>query len=341
MQKILENLFKQKLDINIGIESIAKLYGEASNRTFYRVFLHNGQTYIVMQLPKGAASVSEEITNLKEAPKEIPYLNIDHYLRSIDIKVPQFFAYSKQDNLIILEDLGDELLARKIENIAQEEQKIWYQKAIDLLISLQEKTSKSRQEDCLAFQRSFDVYLLNWELDHFLEYGIETRLDKKISDDDKNIMIQDMHHLTQEIVKFHFGFTHRDFQSTNIMVKNNELYLIDFQDALRGPRIYDLVALLRDSYVQLSEGLVTDLLKYYGQKKGIGFAELQREFDIITCQRKLKDAGRFVYIDQVKNNPKYLKFIPLSLAYVKMALERLPEYKELYKVLTRYVPEWS
>ncbi|MFH1874554.1 MAG: phosphotransferase [Pseudomonadota bacterium] len=341
MLDILQNLLQQELELADKIENLTKLYGEASNRTFYRLHLAGGKTFIIMQLPKGAASVSEEITNLKDKPKELPFLNINYYLKNIGIKVPQAFVYSKKNNLIILEDLGDDLLARKVENTDQDQQKIWYQKAIDLLVELQTKTAKPDQVGCIAFQRSFDAYLLNWEFDHFLEYGIECRLNKKISDSDKNILVEQMHQITEEIANLPYGFTHRDFQSTNIMVKENELYLIDFQDALLGPRVYDLVALLRDSYVELSTELVEDLLKYYAKKQGVDFNLLQKEFDLVTCQRKLKDAGRFVYIDQVKNNPKYLKFIPLSLAYVREALERLPEYKELYHILEKYVPEFK
>ena len=52
------------------------------------------------------------------------------------------------------------------------------------------------------------------------------------------------------------GFTHRDYQSRNLMVlPGGEQVVIDFQDALLGPRQYDLVALLRDSYVELEPGL--------------------------------------------------------------------------------------
>ena len=55
----------------------------------------------------------------------------------------------------------------------------------------------------------------------------------------------------------------------------------------------------------------------------------QRAFDLQTVQRKLKDAGRFVYIDKMKKNPNYLQYIPRTLGYVREALERLPEYQRL------------
>ena len=55
-------------------------------------------------------------------------------------------------------------------------------------------------------------------------------------------------------------------------------------------------------------------------------------------QRKLKDSGRFVFIDRVKKNPNFLPFIPSSLRYVKDALARLPELAELAAVLAQVDP---
>ena len=45
---------------------------------------------------------------------------------------------------------------------------------------------------------------------------------------------------------------HRDYHSRNLMLHDGSLYIIDFQDARMGPDTYDLVSLLRDSYVDLS-----------------------------------------------------------------------------------------
>jgi aminoglycoside/choline kinase family phosphotransferase len=123
--------------------------------------------------------------------------------------------------------------------------------------------------------------------------------------------------------------------------------VIDFQDALLGPRQYDLVALLRDSYVELPEGLVDALLgRYQGQMSqvdgGVTEADRFREtFDLCTVQRKLKDAGRFEFIDRVKKNPSFLPYVGLSLRYVARALERLPQYAELLAVLREAHPEMS
>ena len=68
-------------------------------------------------------------------------------------------------------------------------------------------------------------------------------------------------------------------------------------------------------------------------------AAFRRLFDLTSIQRNLKAAGRFVYIDQVKRNPKFLADIPRVLGYVKRNLLKYPELSTLHRHLAPYVPE--
>jgi len=142
------------------------------------------------------------------------------------------------------------------------------------------------------------------------------------------------------------GFTHRDYQSRNLMVlPSGEQAVIDFQDALLGPRQYDLVALLRDSYVELEPGLVDDMLRRYLDRLAaeggprLDYPPFRATFDLLTVQRKLKDAGRFVFIDRVRKNPGFLPSIPASLRYVREAFSRRPDLAQLQEILAGHVPE--
>jgi hypothetical protein len=120
------------------------------------------------------------------------------------------------------------------------------------------------------------------------------------------------------------------------------LVWIDFQDALMGPRVYDLVALLNDSYQTFDARFVEARLDEYVAARALGAGErsaVGREFDLVTVQRKLKDAGRFVFIDQVKKNPSFLPHIPSSLRYVRDALKRQPALREVQDILRKHMPE--
>jgi aminoglycoside/choline kinase family phosphotransferase len=130
-----------------------------------------------------------------------------------------------------------------------------------------------------------------------------------------------------------------------MILPGGEQAIIDFQDALRAPRQYDLVALLRDSYVELPADLVDAMVRrYLARLEAEGGPRLEHgpfrlTFDLLTVQRKLKDAGRFVFIDRVKGNPGFLPNIPASLRYVRAALARLPALAPLQEILARHVPE--
>ncbi|MBI2975249.1 MAG: phosphotransferase [Deltaproteobacteria bacterium] len=355
--------------LKAGVTDVVKLHGDASYRAYYRAFLDNGETRIVMQMPSGKSSASEEITNFKGVHKELPFINIQRFLSSLNLPVPSIYKYDDKNRLMILEDLGDGMFAKYVKDAKQPQPKAdaplaqaqekWYKKAIDLLADVQRRTSLcAEKEKCVAMQRSFDATLLNWEFDHFREYLIEARFGKPMESSDRKLFENATRKITAEIVKMPYTFTHRDFQSRNLIVRSdNSLAMIDFQDALKGPYIYDLVALLRDSYVELDWGLVEKLIEYYcchcEESAGGGQVacnDIIAHFHLVTLQRKMKDAGRFVYIDRVKKNPNFLQYIPTSLRYIKNAFEHAnvltPRQSSgqaygLANVLKKYVPEFK
>jgi len=324
-----------------SVSSIEKLHGDASYRTYYRATMDGGSTYIVMQMPQGKQSVSEEITNFNGTHEELAFINVYKFLKRCELPVPRIIKDGSNDNILILEDLGDTLMWNLVNEKPEETQREWYTKAIDLLVTMQERAEKQKDDICVAFKRSFDETLLNWEFDHFLEYGIEARLDKKLNEEDRALFDAFTRTISTKIRHFPYGFTHRDFQSRNLLLKDDRLFMIDFQDALMGPQVYDLVSLLRDSYVVLPDELVQELVKYYASKRDLDDVKTLKRFDLVTVQRKLKDAGRFVFIDRVKKNPKFLPNIPTSLDYVRQAFSRLADCKDLFEMLKRYVPEWQ
>ena len=118
------------------------------------------------------------------------------------------------------------------------------------------------------------------------------------------------------------------------------LRVIDFQDALLGSRAYDLVGLLRDSYVALSPSLLDDLVAHFVTTAELDAPRFQRLFDLQVVQRNL-NAGRFVFIDRVKHNPSFLAHIPNSLDYVARSLSRLPELGSLREILSRHLLQFA
>ncbi|MBI2341047.1 MAG: phosphotransferase [Deltaproteobacteria bacterium] len=345
MDRIIRELLTSQTKIPQNPFQLQKLSGDASTREYYRLKFDDGKSLIVMKIPAGLSSVSEEITKTSKKINELPFINVQKYLKSLGLPVPDTLAYSKNDGLLLLEDFGDVTLEKTVRDLPSAQRTGWYEKALDLLALLQKNSRAAPPKDCIAAYRTFDADLLNWEFDHFLEYGIEDRLQIKVPATDKKKFAELTRDITQKIVQMPQGFTHRDFQSRNLMVQNDSLRLIDFQDALTGPLLYDLVALLRDSYVELSPAEIAGLQEYYAKKIDAGHSyhakikAIRNDFDLITIQRKLKDAGRFQYIKTVKKNDSFLKSVPASLRYVQKALGRQKDYAELTRLIAKYLPE--
>ncbi|EPX62900.1 putative phosphotransferase [Cystobacter fuscus DSM 2262] len=320
---------------------ITKLKGDASNRSYYRVGTAP-ESWVLMVMPLEASKKSEEASK-GEPPKELPFINVHRYLEGLGIRVPRILRYDEPAGMMVLEDLTDRTFEAALEGGKHRDE--LYTRAVDLLARLRAQAERHVDPNCLAFTRAFDEDLYDWELHHFREWGMEAWSGKKPTDAERAELDRVFRDIAKQLAAAPRGFTHRDYQSRNIMVKDGELVVIDFQDALQGPRQYDLVALLRDSYVELDRGFVDAMLDRYIAT----FAQLTGErieptgfkafFDLLTLQRKMKDAGRFEFINRVKGNPGFLVSIPASLRYVRDAFERRPEMGGLRKLVAKYVPE--
>ena len=126
------------------------------------------------------------------------------------------------------------------------------------------------------------------------------------------------------------------------MLHEAQLYIIDFQDARMGPDTYDLVSLLRDSYVDLPEQTVADLIAYFLALKGVSGpdADFRRRFDVMALQRNLKALGTFGYQTTARRNPVYIQYIPRTLRYVRDNLENQPRFERLRELLATHVEEF-
>jgi len=300
-----------------------------------------------MQLaePEGFKQSEEAVSGALHQITELPFLNILSHLAKAGVPVPALHHYDPAAGLLYLEDFGDLTLAEAVRDVDAQGLESRYKQAINVLVQMQVKATSPADPGCLAFHRSCDVPLLMWEFDHFLEYGIVARQGKPMCSEDWTAIRGEFEKISEHLAGQPRVFTHRDYHSRNLMVDGLRLGVIDFQDALMGPATYDLASLLRDAYIALDESLVDQLVNYYldqlaeHRQVWTNREAFRRLFDFTSIQRNMKAAGRFVYIDRVKGNPKFLADIPRVLGYVKRNLQRYPELAPLRKHLTPYVPE--
>jgi N-acetylmuramate 1-kinase len=346
----IEAFLAQKIGLKVQQFKINRLLGDASNRTYYRLhFRENGHrgSMILMELaePEAFKKSEERVTRSTIPVKELPYINILNHLAQSGIAVPKLYDYHKSSGWLLLEDLGDRTMEQEISGKGRDIIQHNYEQAVDELIKIQTDGSQQRNTTCIAFGRTLDAPLLMWEFDHFLEYAIPYYASRPMLPSDYKKIRAQFLKMAEELASLPRIFTHRDYHSRNLMIHNKKIWVLDFQDALMGPHVYDLASLLRDSYTVLDEKQVDNLLAYYldrikhpmGQKQGP--QAFRRLFDMMSIQRNLKAAGRFVYIHQVKNNPRFLPYVPQTLRYVQSNLDRYPELSIIRSILEPYLQE--
>jgi len=328
---------------------VTEMPGGASTRRYFRVTLAAGakvgaRTAVAMFVPEGGKA--EEIAKegaAKTGPTRWPFLEVRDLLAASGVDVPALYAEDPSSGWLLLEDLGDDTLANFLARAGDAARERLYRRAV-LDLARAQKSLGDLPRDSIVKTRAFDADLLRWEIDHFREWGLEAR-GHALSAEDRAAFDAIADRLARRIADWPRGFVHRDYQSRNLMVRRDpeNLCWLDFQDALMGPRVYDLVALLNDSYQTFDRAFVEARLAEYADATHAPLEPLALEFDYVTVQRKLKDAGRFVFIDRVKKNDSFLRFVVPTVRKVGEALTRLEAHdadmKALKNMLKRNLPD--
>jgi aminoglycoside/choline kinase family phosphotransferase len=261
-----------------------------------------------------------------------PFLEVRSLLEARGVRVPRLLCDGHAQGLLLVEDLGETLEQHLFAH--PERREVLYRRAAYQLAAAQLRLDPLPPDSVIRL-RAFDRALLRFELDHFREWGLEAR-GVNLDSEERRAFDLARDTLVEQIANLPQGFTHRDYQSRNLLVDANDggkaLGWVDFQDALLGPRAYDLVALLCDSYQPFDRDFVERRLDDYAAARSLEAPErreLGAQFDRIAVQRKLKDAGRFVFIERKKGDASFLPFIAPTLEIVKDALGRLESQAEL------------
>jgi hypothetical protein len=352
----LKDLIANELSALFGEQTVtasfAALAGDASSRRYYRAELTGPGTpasIVIMKLPNGSALPlsSEELAVFKKPLKELPFLNLHRFLVRIGIRVPRLYGQSLEQGLLFLEDLGNIALWDKVQDLPPSEVLAWYRKAIDELLLLQVHGTKERDDSCIAFQQRFDFRLYMWEFDHFLEYGLEKRPGTTIKQTSKTELRNAFVDIARRLDSLPPCLNHRDYHSWNLMIHDEAVAVIDFQDALLAPPQYDLASLLNDRTTDsvIQPDLEEKLVAYYidrrvdMEKQTINRDEFTEMYLLSAIQRDLKVVGRFYYLDIVKGKTAYKKFIPPTIHRLKRNLARLPQTQRLIPILAEHYEE--
>ena len=319
------------------------LQGDASDRFYFRVSQKNSEGLLKNQSQKSLRSLIVMQLEKPVLDMEIDFIRVLKFLRALGLPTPELFYYDAPKGLLFLEDCGTMTLKDQLHEFPQDKT-LLYRRAVELLVRMQSQATDSIDSTCPAYHRKFDVKKLMWEFNFMLDYYVDEFCGSPLESSARKELREVFTPLCESLAAEKVCFTHRDYHSRNLMCDQGHLILIDFQDARMGPCQYDLVSLLKDSYVKIEDTLVEELIDYYillkekekGQK--VDRERFRDIFDKISIQRNLKAVGTFAYQSVKKNNNRYEDFIIPTLSYVQKTLMRRFKGTSLQKVLLKHIP---
>ena len=317
--------------------AVLPLTGDASDRRYFRLLLRNAPSLVL--------ALHVEPFD----PDALPFVRVAQLLEAMPLPSPRILDRAGDLGVLLLEDLGDVTLQAHLGAAPAAEHSRLYRRAVALIEVLQRRGEELASPEFPPYEVAFDVDKLLWELDFFTKHYLEGYKGAVIEPAAREALQAEWRTLAEELAGEARVLCHRDYHSRNLMLHQGELYVIDFQDARMGPDTYDLVSLLRDSYVDLSEAAVEELIAYFvalkqapGQAEARGGWEqnFRRRFDVMALQRNLKALGTFGYQTRTRRNPVYIQYIPRTIRHVQKNVASNPaRFDRLRELLSAWMDE--
>ncbi len=315
--------------LNIEKTELSVVSGDASFRRYFR-FNDGERRYIAMDAPP-----EKEDSN--------SFVCIARSWREQGLNVPELIKVDLSKGFLLLSDFGDALLLPflKPDEPDIDSANKFYGLAMQALLRIQ----------CLkpAENYPFPLYnsaLLQREMSLFPDWLLEKKLGLELNEADQLLLASTFRSLEASALAQPQVLVHRDFHARNLMVLEEGLGIIDFQDAVVGPLTYDLVSLLRDCYIvwpdEQVEAWCRDFYLLLGEErhKPANFQQFKRDFDLMGMQRHLKAAGIFARLSLRDGKHGYLNDIPRTVQYIHRVAALYPEFQAFTEFLEqRVLPE--
>ena len=308
---------------------VVPLTGDASDRRYFRVLPKDGDSFVLA---------------VHSAPFDyatLPFVNTAQLFSEMPVPVPRVLGHAADLGVLALEDLGDVTLQAHVGAAPAAKHAALYRQAVAFIDTFQRRGQELADPRYVPYGIAFDREKLTWELDFFIKHFLEGYRGLLLAGRERDALRAACAEIVNELADEPRVLCHRDYHSRNLMWRDERLCIIDFQDARLGPDTYDLASLLRDSYVDLPEQVVDELIAYFLalQGRSADSDEFRRRFDLMALQRNLKALGTFGYQTTTRRNPVYIQYIPRTLNCVRANLQRYSRFASLRTILARHVEE--
>jgi aminoglycoside/choline kinase family phosphotransferase len=313
--------------LDVAQIKIAAIQKGGSDRKFYRIRCSAEQALILVKYNR-------------EREENRHYATIATFLTEHRIRVPEIYFHDADEGLIWLEDLGK----RDLYSYASESwlvRRTFYESALDQVAALHALP----ESVCIEMKRhlpaEFNSELYLWEQNYFFENCLDRLFKVDKSKIAQLASLAPLQQIADRLAAYPRVLVHRDFQSQNIIIRNGQAHLIDFQGMRPGLAEYDLASLLYDPYVDLPDGERTELTNYYrGHQLENGMA-INGDFDLklrlCTMQRLMQALGAYGFLGLARGHKHFLEHVAPamhSLHRVVAEIDGLPELERTLRELT-------
>ena len=308
-----------------GTVKITPIEKGGSDRKFYRVRCSPDQTIILVKY------------NL-EREENRHYVEIAEFLAEHKIRAPKIYFHDPTEGLIWIEDLGQaDLWSHRGESWMV--RRAFYESALGEIVKLHCLPNEARGAIQKNLPAEFDSALYRWEQNYFFENCLGRLFG--IDPDELSALatLPSLGRIAEELAQRPRVLVHRDFQSQNIIIRNGQAHLIDFQGMRPGLAEYDLASLLFDPYVTFSRAECEELLADYETKRAASgwpmLPDWRSTFRHCGIQRLMQALGAYGFLGLVKGNRAFLDHVPAALESLRVLAWEIPDLEKLSVALDR------
>lgn len=296
-----------------------RLAGDVSHREYHRLFLDHG-TVVAM------------VTPLDESAKLRDWLAVGAWLERHGVAVPRVRALDAERGVLLIDDVGDTLLTM----VPPGEAERWYHDAIETLARLELAAASERPEASPAHGRDLTEERIRWELRRFRK--VVAGLVRDLDDADLAAWKDGEDRMVAALRSAPQVWMHRDLHARNLLVHDDRLYWIDFQDAMFGPWLYDLTSLLFDPYAALPDDRRAAFREHYLALtkrvcRDIDAEAIEALWRVCAVQRLVHCVACYVWVAEHGGRPTYLPYLPFALRHLREVMEACPAAAPLAEVM--------
>src|SRR5256885_3297589 len=305
---------------NVDEVKISPIEKGGSDRKFYRGRCSSEQSLILVKY------------NL-EREENRHYVEIGQFLETHGIHAPRIYYHDVDEGLIWLEDLGErDLFGYRDESWLV--RRAFYESALDEVRKLHQLPEAVCIEMNQHLPAEFNAALYLWEQNYFFENCLGRYFKIEPGTIDKFAALPALRDIAEKLAELPRVLVHRDFQSQNILLRNGQAYLIDFQGMRPGLAQYDLASLLYDPYVDLSEPERDELLAHYRGKNPT--PEFLETLQLCAMQRLMQALGAYGFLGLVRGYEHFLQHIPKAISSLRETVANIPGLELFEKSLAEF-----